>query len=71
MLWLDGRTAMLATDEIGTSVAALVDCNYLVTLPQSALISDLADNLQQLGRAFAEWSRRFKREPYGLVRTAL
>jgi uncharacterized protein involved in response to NO len=32
MLWLAGRAAMLATDEIGTGVAAIVDCAYLVTL---------------------------------------
>jgi uncharacterized protein involved in response to NO len=31
-LWLAGRAAMLATDEIGTAVAAIVDCAYLVTL---------------------------------------
>jgi uncharacterized protein involved in response to NO len=31
-LWLAGRAAMLATDEIGTAVAAIVDCTYLVTL---------------------------------------
>jgi len=32
MLWLAGRAAMLATDEIGTGAAAVVDCAYLVTL---------------------------------------
>jgi uncharacterized protein involved in response to NO len=32
MLWLAGRAAMLATDEIGTGAAAIVDCAYLVTL---------------------------------------
>ena len=32
MLWLAGRAAMLATDEIGTGAAAFVDCAYLVTL---------------------------------------
>lgn len=32
LLWLAGRAAMLATDEIGTGAAALVDCVYLVTL---------------------------------------
>src|SRR5262252_6437873 len=31
-LWLAGRAAMLATDRIGTSTAALIDCAYLVTL---------------------------------------
>jgi uncharacterized protein involved in response to NO len=36
-LWLAGRAAMLATDEIGTGPAAIVDCAYLVTL--TAVIS--------------------------------
>jgi uncharacterized protein involved in response to NO len=31
-LWLAGRAAMLATDEIGSGVAAIVDCTYLVVL---------------------------------------
>src|SRR5262252_1552281 len=32
VLWLAGRAAMLATDQIGTSAATLIDCAYLVTL---------------------------------------
>jgi uncharacterized protein involved in response to NO len=32
LLWLAGRAAMLLTDKIGTGVAALVDCAYLITL---------------------------------------
>jgi uncharacterized protein involved in response to NO len=32
VLWLAGRAAMLAVDEIGTIAAAIVDCAYLVTL---------------------------------------
>jgi len=32
VLWLAGRAAMLAVDEIGTGTAAIVDCAYLVTL---------------------------------------
>jgi uncharacterized protein involved in response to NO len=36
-LWLVGRAAMLATDEIGTGAAAIVDCAYLVAL--TAVIS--------------------------------
>ena len=32
LLWLAGRAAMLATDWIGTSAAAIIDCAYLVTL---------------------------------------
>jgi uncharacterized protein involved in response to NO len=32
VLWLAGRAAMLAVDEIGTGAAAIVDCAYLVTL---------------------------------------
>jgi uncharacterized protein involved in response to NO len=36
-LWLAGRGAMLATDQIGTSTAAIIDCAYLVTL--TAIIS--------------------------------
>jgi len=31
-LWLAGRAAMLATDEIGSAAAAAIDCVYLVTL---------------------------------------
>jgi uncharacterized protein involved in response to NO len=31
-LWLAGRAAMVATDEIGTGAAAVIDCAYLVTL---------------------------------------
>jgi uncharacterized protein involved in response to NO len=31
-LWLAGRAAMLATDQIGTPAAAIIDCAYLVTL---------------------------------------
>jgi uncharacterized protein involved in response to NO len=31
-LWLAGRAAMLAVDEIGTGAAAIVDCAYLVML---------------------------------------
>ena len=31
-LWLVGRAAMLATDEIGTGVASIVDCSYLIVL---------------------------------------
>jgi uncharacterized protein involved in response to NO len=31
-LWLAGRAAMLATDQIGSAAAAVVDCIYLVTL---------------------------------------
>jgi uncharacterized protein involved in response to NO len=31
-LWLAGRGTMLATDEIGTAAAAIVDCTYLVVL---------------------------------------
>jgi uncharacterized protein involved in response to NO len=31
-LWLAGRAAMLATDEIGTGAASIVDCTYLVVL---------------------------------------
>jgi len=31
-LWLAGRVAMLATDQIGNKPAAIVDCVYLVTL---------------------------------------
>jgi uncharacterized protein involved in response to NO len=37
VLWLAGRAAMLATDEIGAGPAAIVDCAYLVTL--TAVIS--------------------------------
>ncbi len=36
-LWLVGRAAMLATDQIGTGAAAITDCTYLVTL--SAVIT--------------------------------
>jgi uncharacterized protein involved in response to NO len=36
-LWLVGRAAMLATDEIGTGAGAIVDCTYLVAL--TAVIS--------------------------------
>jgi uncharacterized protein involved in response to NO len=36
-LWLVGRAAMLATDEIGTGAGAIVDCTYLVVL--TAVIS--------------------------------
>jgi uncharacterized protein involved in response to NO len=32
LLWLAGRAAMLTTDWIGTSAAAIIDCAYLVTL---------------------------------------
>jgi len=32
VLWLAGRAAMLATDQIGTVAAAIIDCVYLVTL---------------------------------------
>jgi uncharacterized protein involved in response to NO len=32
VLWLAGRGTMLATDEIGTAAAAIVDCTYLVVL---------------------------------------
>jgi uncharacterized protein involved in response to NO len=32
VLWLAGRAAMLAVDEIGTIAAAIVDCAYLVIL---------------------------------------
>jgi uncharacterized protein involved in response to NO len=31
-LWLAGRASMLATDQIGTATAAIIDCAYLVTL---------------------------------------
>jgi uncharacterized protein involved in response to NO len=31
-LWLVGRAAMLATDEIGSGAAAIVDCTYLIVL---------------------------------------
>ena len=31
-LWLVGRAAMLATDEIGSGAAAIADCTYLVVL---------------------------------------
>jgi uncharacterized protein involved in response to NO len=31
-LWLAGRAAMLATDQIGNAAAAIIDCVYLVTL---------------------------------------
>ena len=31
-LWLAGRVAMLATDKIGSGVAAIVDCSYLIVL---------------------------------------
>ncbi len=37
VLWLVGRVAMLATDQIGTGAAAIIDCAYLVTL--SAVIT--------------------------------
>jgi uncharacterized protein involved in response to NO len=32
VLWLAGRAAMLATDQIGIGAAAIIDCVYLVTL---------------------------------------
>ncbi len=32
VLWLVGRAAMLATDQIGAGAAAIIDCAYLVTL---------------------------------------
>ncbi len=32
LLWLAGRAAMLATDAIGITAAAVIDCAYLVTL---------------------------------------
>ncbi len=32
LVWLAGRAAMLATDEIGVAAAAVIDCAYLVTL---------------------------------------
>lgn len=32
MLWLAGRAAMLATNEVGTAAAVIIDCAYLVTL---------------------------------------
>ncbi len=32
VLWLIGRAAMLATDQIGAGAAAIIDCAYLVTL---------------------------------------
>jgi uncharacterized protein involved in response to NO len=35
VLWLAGRAAMLATDQIGTVAAAIIDCVYLVHLPRS------------------------------------
>jgi uncharacterized protein involved in response to NO len=36
-LWLTGRVAMLMTDWIGTSAAAIIDCVYLITI--TAVIS--------------------------------
>jgi uncharacterized protein involved in response to NO len=32
LLWLAGRVAMLTTDWIGTSAAAIIDCAYLITV---------------------------------------
>jgi uncharacterized protein involved in response to NO len=32
MLWLAGRAAMFLTDEIGSGLAAIIDCAYLITL---------------------------------------
>jgi uncharacterized protein involved in response to NO len=32
LLWLAGRVAMLLTDWIGTSAAAIIDCAYLITV---------------------------------------
>src|SRR6516162_4959372 len=49
VLWLAGRAAMLATDQIGTSAATLIDCAYLVALTAVANIVFQAEVLIHAG----------------------